>query len=144
MNPLLETAEIRDAPDVDAPGAADLKAEMLAHFDTATCSAEMLAQVAVPPREPIVGEWFKQGDLGFIYGARGLGKTWLAMLLARKCARVAAWLIGKSTSPGACFTLTVKCRWTVSASVTRRCPPPPPTECFICNTRLCFISPARF
>ncbi|HKW28242.1 MAG TPA: AAA family ATPase [Verrucomicrobiae bacterium] len=98
MKPLLETAEIRDTPDVDAPGAADLKAEMLAYFDTATCSAEMLAHVAVPPREPIVGEWFKQGDLGFIYGARGLGKTWLAMLLARRCVEggsVADWNVHK-------------------------------------------------
>ena len=50
------------------------------------------------PREPIVGGWFKQGDLGFIYGARGLGKTWLAMLLARKCVEggsVADWNVHK-------------------------------------------------
>jgi hypothetical protein len=71
MNALLDTDEIRDTPDVETPGAADLKAELRAHFDTATCSAEMLAHVAVPPREPIVGGWFRQGDLGFIYGARG-------------------------------------------------------------------------
>lgn len=44
------------------------------------------AAIAVPPREPIMGKWFKQGDLGFIYGPRGFGKTWLAMFLARKCA----------------------------------------------------------
>lgn len=74
--------------------APDLKTEWLAHFAKATCSPEALAKLDVPPREPIVGEWFKQGDLGFIYGPRGLGKTWLAMHLARQCAeggQVAHW-----------------------------------------------------
>ena len=76
----------------------DLKADWLAHFDKATSSASGLAQIAVPLREPIVGGWFKQGDLGFIYGARGLGKTWLAMFLARKCVEggsVADWKVHK-------------------------------------------------
>lgn len=88
--------------EVGVPGAEtksdDLKAEWLAHFDKATSSASGLAQIAVPLREPILGDWFKQGDLGFIYGARGTGKTWLAMLLARKCAEggsVADWNVHK-------------------------------------------------
>jgi AAA domain len=99
MNALLETPEILDTPETETPAVlADLKTEWLGHFDKATSSAEGLLQIAVPPREPIVGGWFKQGDLGFIYGARGLGKTWLAMLLARKCAEggsVADWNIHK-------------------------------------------------
>lgn len=64
----------------------DLKAEWLGFFATATCTAAGLAGLAVPPREAIIGDWFKEGDLGFVFGERGLGKTWLAMLLARKCA----------------------------------------------------------
>jgi len=99
MNALLETAEILDTPETETPAVlVDLKTEWLGHFDKATNSAEGLAQIAVPPREPIVGGWFKQGDLGFIYGARGLGKTWLAMLLARKCVEggsVADWNVHK-------------------------------------------------
>lgn len=35
-----------------------------------------LSTLEIPKRENILGSWFKQGDLGFIYGKRGLGKTW--------------------------------------------------------------------
>jgi hypothetical protein len=82
-------------PDVDTETKpADLKAEWSDHFDKAICSSSGLAQLAVPTREPVLGDWFKQGDLGFIYGKRGLGKTWLALHMARKCAEggcVADW-----------------------------------------------------
>jgi len=97
MNPLLETPEILDVPGAES-APPDLKADTLAHFDAAICSAAMLAKVDVPPRESFIGDWFKQGDLGFIFGARGLGKTWLAMLLARRCAEggsIADWNVHK-------------------------------------------------
>ena len=45
----------------------------------------------MPPCNPIIGNWFRQGDLGFICGPRGLGKTWLAMALGRKCAEGASF-----------------------------------------------------
>jgi putative DNA primase/helicase len=70
---------------------ADLKTEWLRSFDRATSSPEGLADITIPPCQPIVGKWFKQGDLGFICGPRGLGKTWLAMILARKCAEGSAF-----------------------------------------------------
>jgi hypothetical protein len=66
--------------------AADREDEWLYNFDKATGSPTALAGITVPPCEPIIGNWLKQGDLGFICGPRGLGKTWLAMLLARRCA----------------------------------------------------------
>ena len=66
--------------------ASELQAGLLADFDKATCPAGKLAEIQIPPRVPIVGNWFKEGDLGFVFGARGLGKTWLAMLLARRIA----------------------------------------------------------
>jgi putative DNA primase/helicase len=30
----------------------------------------------------VLGDWLKEGDTGFLYAPRGLGKTWLSMLLA--------------------------------------------------------------
>src|SRR5258708_7137069 len=68
------------------PPIPDSKSEWLCLLDTAICAAEHLGELDVPPRLPILGEWFRQGDLGFIYGPRGLGKTWLAMHIARQCA----------------------------------------------------------
>lgn len=97
MNTLIERPEILDVPEADTP-APDLKADWLGHFGNAICTANDLANIAVSPREPILGDWFKEGDLGFIYGPRGLGKTWLAMLLARRCAEggsVANWQVHK-------------------------------------------------
>lgn len=62
---------------------AALQAEWLARLEQATLTAPQLHALALPPREPILGGWFCQGDLGFIYAPRGLGKTWLSMSLAR-------------------------------------------------------------
>jgi putative DNA primase/helicase len=69
--------------------AENLAAEWQMHFDKAIKSPSGLAGVTVPPREPIIGNWFRQGDLGFICGERGMGKTWLGLFLARKCAEAA-------------------------------------------------------
>jgi hypothetical protein len=87
--------ELRDVPGVESVPV-NLKTEWLEHLAKATCSSSGLAQLTVPVREPIMGNWFKQGDLGFIFGARGLGKTWLAMHIARQCAeggRVGDWQV---------------------------------------------------
>jgi hypothetical protein len=100
MNELLNTPEILDTPETETqPSTPDLKAEWLAHFNKAICPSSGLAQIAVPPREPILGEWFKEGDLGFLYGERGLGKTWLAVHIARQCSeggKVATWKVQKN------------------------------------------------
>lgn len=71
---------------------------MLSDFNSASCSANKLAGIRIPARELIVGNWMKEGDLGFIFGQRGLGKTWLAMLLARRIAEggtIGNWTIHK-------------------------------------------------
>jgi hypothetical protein len=38
-----------------------------------------LKEVGIPPRRPIIGDWFCESDLGFVYAPRGLGKTWFAL-----------------------------------------------------------------
>src|SRR5215469_7556706 len=35
------------------------------------------------PRKKLLGDWFCEGDLGFIFAFRGVGKTWLALAIAQ-------------------------------------------------------------
>lgn len=41
-----------------------------------------LADVPLPPRARILGDWFMEADLGFVFAPRGLGKTWLSLAMA--------------------------------------------------------------
>jgi hypothetical protein len=41
-----------------------------------------LETLGIPPRERVLGDWFMEGDLGFVYAPRGLGKTWLSLGMA--------------------------------------------------------------
>jgi RecA-family ATPase len=41
-----------------------------------------LGNVGIPPRRKLCGDWLFEGDLGFIFAPRGLGKTWFALSLA--------------------------------------------------------------
>jgi putative DNA primase/helicase len=42
-----------------------------------------LAILKIEPRTPLVGDWLKAGDLGFIFASRGIGKSWFSMYLAK-------------------------------------------------------------
>ena len=83
--------------------AIDLKTKWSGHLDKVVRHPTLFGGITVPPRDLIMGKWFKQGDLGFIYGPRGLGKTWLGMFLARRCAE----------GPGSMGTLA---EWNVPAA----------------------------
>jgi hypothetical protein len=48
----------------------------------ALTSAE-LSRLSIIPRKMIIGGFCFDGDLGFIFAARGVGKTWLGMFLAK-------------------------------------------------------------
>ena len=71
---LLEVDVIKD----DAP-----KSPWSDALDEAIVSSTELASLQLAPRQRLLGDWFCEGDLGFIYAFRGVGKTWLALLIAR-------------------------------------------------------------
>jgi hypothetical protein len=52
-------------------------------FSSSILTASELDALVIPPRESLVGTWWFTGALGFLFGPRGLGKTWLAVHLAR-------------------------------------------------------------
>jgi hypothetical protein len=65
---------------------------------SAIVDADSLDDLQLPVREFLCGTWLRQGDLGFIYAERGLGKTWLALHLARNLAEgsnVGPWKVSK-------------------------------------------------
>lgn len=96
MNDLIQTLQIGNVPDPDAEP--DLTSEWLQKLSLAAQPAKGLKDVDLPRREPIVGTWLMQGDLGFIYGPRGLGKTWLGLHITRKISEgghVACWPVHK-------------------------------------------------
>ena len=50
--------------------------------ESAVTSRE-LEGLVLAPRKKLLGDWFCEGDLGFIFAFRGVGKTWLALAMAR-------------------------------------------------------------
>lgn len=48
--------------------------------DALISSCDLIAR-ALPPRPKILGQWLREGDLGYVFAPRGHGKTWLAMLI---------------------------------------------------------------
>jgi hypothetical protein len=50
-------------------------------FSTALLSAPELTAKEVPKRPALLGQWMREGDLGFIFAARGVGKTWMSLLI---------------------------------------------------------------
>jgi len=67
----------------------------LEYIDRATVTSSQLASLDLQPRRPLLAEWLCEGDYGLIYAPRGVGKTWLAQLIAKAISsggRVGAWL----------------------------------------------------
>jgi RecA-family ATPase len=53
---------------------------------TSVLSEAEFDNLSIAERPALLGDWFKAGDPGYIYGKRGLGKSWLALLIARALA----------------------------------------------------------
>jgi hypothetical protein len=66
---------------------------------------EALNALDIPQRPSLMGDWFKDGDYGVIFGRRGLGKSWLALGLARALAEGRPF--GPWECPKACRVLYV-------------------------------------
>jgi RecA-family ATPase len=61
---------------------ADPEKEWLEKLNKSVISSEQMHGLVLPPREKIIGGWFLEADLGFIFAPRGMGKTWFALYLA--------------------------------------------------------------
>src|SRR5260370_35247156 len=48
-------------------------------IDKSVVSSSELRSLKLQPRKQLLGDWFCEGDLGFIFAFRGVGKTWLAL-----------------------------------------------------------------
>lgn len=66
--------------------------DWLAIFNAGTVSAADLQTINLPHHKLLLGEWFAESDLGFVFAARGIGKTHLCLGIARALAEGA--LIG--------------------------------------------------
>ncbi|HWB02778.1 MAG TPA: AAA family ATPase [Verrucomicrobiales bacterium] len=67
--------------------------------------ADFIAQ-DITPRPALLGSFFREGDFGFIYAPRGVGKTWLAMLMASAVADSIAmgeWAAGDAGPRRVCY-----------------------------------------
>ncbi len=52
-------------------------------LNAAVVTSSELHDLELVPRKKLLGDWFCEGDLGFIFAFRGVGKTWLALLTAQ-------------------------------------------------------------
>ncbi len=88
MNELLDSPVILDVPDLGTPivAVADALTDWGSVLTAATVTGSELQTMQITPREPILGPWFREGDLGFIFAPRGVGKTWFAMMIAHAIA----------------------------------------------------------
>lgn len=64
--------------------------EILDDLQVSTLTESELDELDIPPRSPLLGDWFHECDLGYIVAKRGIGKTWLALHMARALAEGSA------------------------------------------------------
>lgn len=55
-------------------------------FFRAMLSAPDLRAMEIKQRPKLLGEWMREGDLGYLFAPRGAGKSWMAMLIANAVA----------------------------------------------------------
>jgi hypothetical protein len=70
-----------------ASNSEQIRAEFEAALKQSILPCNELSKLGIPPRQKLLGDWFLEGDLGFIFAPRGVGKTWLALAMATAIAR---------------------------------------------------------
>src|SRR5215469_11750735 len=58
------------------------KEDWAVSLDNSVLSESQLDALDVSPRPWLIEPWARQGDLGFIFAARGIGKTWIGIHIA--------------------------------------------------------------
>ncbi len=85
-----ESIDLRDRPaytkakrQVEAAAATAAQAPLITPASLAGCliTAKDLGTVSIPKRPRLLDKWLCEGDLGYVFAPRGVGKTWLAMAL---------------------------------------------------------------
>ena len=69
---------------------------LVSEFEKVILSFEEYEKISTPPRVPVLGTWFNEGNYGLIHAKRGVGKTWTALHMAQSIAE------GKACGPWAC------------------------------------------
>ena len=69
------------------------------NYSAAILSACDLNAMDIPKRPALLGSWMREGDIGFVFAARGIGKTWLSLLTGNAVAegaKLGEWEAGES------------------------------------------------
>lgn len=65
-------------------------------------TAAQLSRLKIPRRPALLDRWLREGDLGYIFAPRGVGKTWMAMALPGAISRrrpLGLWQAGDPAPP---------------------------------------------
>jgi hypothetical protein len=60
--------------------------KQLKSLSKATIAGSGFLDIQIPPKELIIGDWCKEGTLGYLFATRGAGKSWLVIELCRAIA----------------------------------------------------------
>jgi hypothetical protein len=63
--------------------AGEVEKSWIEALDESVVTSNELRDLNLTPRRKLLGDWFCEADLGFIFAFRGVGKTWLALAIAQ-------------------------------------------------------------
>jgi len=72
----------KETPNTEQTDEEKLFQKLSEEYLKAVVTSAKLGELTIAPRKKLIGDWMREGDLGFIYGFRGSGKTWLVDFLA--------------------------------------------------------------